>query len=342
MKKINNSKKNNLIKKLFIKLCRLIGFEIIDQSNLNLPVSKKNATDNLGQIGKKIITLPLGETKISRPVKSLDIIIKTCTSINLVTQNKKRIFEKNKSDYTFRTINSLINSLNFSKNFLKDIDIKIYIIDDNSKKEDLEKICKMIAKINIKFEIINLDLEKFKQIKVLNKNNPAIEKNMRATMASILTSFNIAKEKSNDLVYFVEDDYIHKKETIIEMVSTYEKIATELDRELFLCPVDYPYLYKKLDNSNILIGNNYHWRTVNESLLTFLTSKDLINKYWNELLLMAENEHSPFETPLHKIYEKELCLSPIPSLAMHCTNVNSIFGLSPNMNWKKLWDENEI
>ena len=342
MKKINNSKKNNLIKKLFIKLCRLIGFEIIDQSNLNLPVSKKTATDNLGQIGKKIITLPLGETKISRPVKSLDIIIKTCTSINLVTQNKKRIFEKNKSDYTFRTINSLINSLNFSKNFLKDIGIKIYIIDDNSKKEDLEKICKIISKTNIKFEIINLDLEKFKQIKVLNKNNPAIEKNMRATMASILTSFNIAKEKSNDLVYFVEDDYIHKKETIIEMVSTYEKIATELDRELFLCPVDYPYLYKKLDNSNILIGNNYHWRTVNESLLTFLTSKDLINKYWNELLLMAENEHSPFETPLHKIYEKELCLSPIPSLAMHCTNVNSIFGLSPNMNWKKLWDENEI
>jgi len=342
MKKINNSKKNNLIKKLFIKLCRLIGFEIIDQSNLNLPVSKKTATDNLGQIGKKIITLPLGETKISRPVKSLDIIIKTCTSINLVTQNKKRIFEKNKSDYTFRTINSLINSLNFSKNFLKDIDIKIYIIDDNSKKEDLEKICKIIAKINIKFEIINLDLEKFKQIKILNKNNPTIEKNMRATMASILTSFNIAKEKSNDLVYFVEDDYIHKKETIIEMISAYEKIATELDRELFLCPVDYPYLYKKLDNSNILIGNNYHWRTVNESLLTFLTSKDLINKYWNELLLMAENEHSPFETPLHKIYEKELCLSPIPSLAMHCTNVNSIFGLSPNMNWKKLWDENEI
>ena len=342
MKKINNSKKNNLIKKLFIKLCRLIGFEIIDQSNLNLPVSKKTATDNLGQIGKKIITLPLGETKISRPVKSLDIIIKTCTSINLVTQNKKRIFEKNKSDYTFRTINSLINSLNFSKNFLKDIDIKIYIIDDNSKKEDLEKILKIIAKINIKFEIINLDLEKFKQIKVLNKNNPAIEKNMRATMASILTSFNIAKEKSNDLVYFVEDDYIHKKEAIIEMVSTYEKIATELDRELFLCPVDYPYLYKKLDNSNILIGNNYHWRTINESLLTFLTSKDLINKYWNELLLMAENEHSPFETPLHKIYEKELCLSTIPSLAMHCTNINSIFGLSPNMNWKTLWDENEI
>ena len=165
---------------------------------------------------------------------------------------------------------------------------------------------------------------------------------MKATMASILTSFNIAKEKSDDLIYFVEDDYIHKEESIIELISTYEKIASELDRELILCPVDYPYLYKKFNNSNILIGNQYHWRTVNESLLTFLTSKNLIEKYWNELLLMSEKEHSPFEAPLHKIYEKELCLSPIPSLAMHCTNVNSIFGLSPNINWKKLWDKNKV
>jgi hypothetical protein len=342
MKKINNTKKPSFLKKLFVKLCRLIGFEIIDQSNLNLPVSNRLATDNLSSLGKRIITIPLGETKILRSIKSLDIIIKTCTSVNLVTQNKRRIFEKEKPEYTFRTINSLINSLKFGKEFLKNINIKIYIIDHNSKKEDLEKIKNIINTIDIKFEIIDLDLKKFEQIKTLNKNNSTIENNMRATMASILSSFNIAKDKSDDLVYFVEDDYIHKKESIIEMISAYEKIASELNRELFLCPVDYPYLYKKLDNSNILIGNKHHWRTVNESLLTFLTSKDLINKYWNQLVSMAENEHSPFETPLHKIYEKELCLSPIPSLAMHCTNVNSIFGLSPNINWKKLWDENEI
>ena len=342
MKKINNTKKPSFLKKLFVKLCRLIGFEIIDQSSLNLPVSNRLATDNLGNLGEGIITIPLGETKILRSVKSLDIIIKTCTSVNLVTQNKKRVFEKDKSEYTFRTINSLINSLKFGKEFLKNIDIKIYIIDHNSKKEDLDKIKEIIKTIDIKFEVINLNLEKFKQIKTLNKNNPVIENNMKATMASILSSFNIAKDKSDDLVYFVEDDYIHREESIVEMISAYEKIASELNRELFLCPVDYPFLYKKLDNSNILIGNKYHWRTVNESLLTFLTSKDLINKYWDELVLMAEHEHSTFETQLHKIYDKELCLSPIPSLAMHCTNVNSIFGLSPNINWKKLWEENEV
>ena len=71
-----------------------------------------------------------------------------------------------------------------------------------------------------------------------------------------------------------------------------------------------------------------------------MTSKKMIEKYWEKLITMSEKEHSPFETPLHEIYEKEICLSPIPSLAMHCTNINSVFGLSPNVDWKKLWDEN--
>ena len=170
MKKIDSAKKTSFIKKLFVKLCRLIGFEIIDQSNLNLPVSNRLGTDNLSILGEKIITIPLGETKISRPVKSLDIIIKTCTSVNLVTQNKKRIFEKDKSEYTFRSIKSLVKSIEFSKEILEKINIKIYIVDHNSKKEDLEKIKNIIKTITINFEIINLDLKKFGSIKTLNKN----------------------------------------------------------------------------------------------------------------------------------------------------------------------------
>ena len=336
MKKIENTKKPNFFKKIFIKFCRIVGFEIIDQSNLYLPTSERPASKNLATLSKKIINISLGETKISRPVKSLDIIIKTCTAVNLVTQNKKRIFEKDKSEYTLRTINSI------NQDFLKKIKTKIYIIDYNSKKDDIKKIKELISEINIDFEIFNLKPDEYKQIKTLNKNNPIIEGNMKATMASIHKSLLIAKEKCEDLIYFVEDDYIHKKESLFEIVSTYEKIASEQNKDLFICPVDYPYLYKRLDYSNIYIGNKYHWRSVSESLLTFLTSKSLLNKYWLDLKLMSENEHSPFETPLHKIYENELCISPIPSLAMHCTNVNSVFGLSPNIDWNKLWEDNEV
>ena len=109
MRQIEKKHKKGVFKKLLVKLCRLLGFELIDQADMSFATSldKKNASI----IGSKSITLPLGEIKINRKVQSLDIILKTCTSVNLVTQNKKRIFEQVKSEYTFRTINSLIKSL---------------------------------------------------------------------------------------------------------------------------------------------------------------------------------------------------------------------------------------
>ena len=154
---------------------------------------RQNNCEGLGAFQeKKNIAIPLGETQIKRAVKSLDIIIKTCTSVNLVTQNKKRIFEREKSEYTFRTINSLLNSLEFNKNELKQIKIKIFVIDYNSKKEDLDKIYEKFRSKNYEFEIIKLKLDDFKGIKTLNKDNPDIEKIMKSTMASIYSSLEIA------------------------------------------------------------------------------------------------------------------------------------------------------
>ena len=68
----------------------------------------------------------------------------------------------------------------------------------------------------------------------------------------------------------------------------------------------------------------------------------MIQKYFEKFEQMSKIENNPFEKKLHEIYEKELCLSPIPSLSLHCTNINSVFGLSPNVDLKQLWDENEV
>ena len=65
----------------------------------------------------------------------------------------------------------------------------------------------------------------------------------------------------------------------------------------------------------------------------------MIDKYYENIIQMCKFEHYPFEKPLHNIYKKEFCFSPIPSIAIHCTNINSIYGLSPNVDLKKLWEE---
>ena len=328
MKEIKSTKKTNFIKKILIKICRIFGYELIDQSTLDLPVSNKNYRDIISVPGNKSISLSLGETTISRKVEALDIIVKTCTTIQLVSQNKKRIFEENKSEYTFRTINSLIRSAKDLKEKFKEIKIKFTVIDVNSPSSDIDKILSKIS--NEGFEVGHTQVE--------NKKNS--EDNMASTMASIKDSFYEAKNCA-DLVYFVEDDYIHKKESLAEMLFAYEKFSSIFQDEIFILSTDYPYLYKKMSNSRILIGEKTHWRTVSESLLTFMTSKKMVEKYFDRLIDMAINRSDPFEKNLHEIYDKEKCFSPIPSLSIHCANINSVFGLSPNVDLKKLWDQNK-
>ena len=341
MKEQNSSVKTNFFKKLFIKICRIFGYEIIDQSNFYVPTQEKKLDENLNIQGKKSITLPLGETRISRKVSALTVIFRSCTSVNMLTQNKKRLFDKNKSEYTFRSLNSIIKSLNQAKAALPKIEFDIIVIDHNSEKNDIEQMKKQLDKSNLKNSIISLNVNEFvNNIKSINARNEKVTENQISNMSNIHKSLLVAKDQCNDLVYFVEDDYLHQLDSIYEMIFTYERISSQMNRELFICPTDYPYLYTKADTTNIFLGSSKHWRKVEETLCTFLTSKIILQKYWKKFISMCQFEHYPFEQPLHDIYKCEYCLSPIPSLALHFTNINSVFGLSPNVNWKKIWEEN--
>ena len=339
MKNIKNSNKPSFFKKLFIKISRKLGYEIIDQNNFEIVTSNKKIDEHLSVLGHKSINLPLGEVKITRKVKALDIIIRTCASVNMLTQNKSRLFDKEKIEYTIKTIRSLLNS---SKDpDLEQLEINFKVIDHNSTVENLAAIDSVFVEFSKKYSLINLDVSKFiSKIDKTNQRGKKVTDNQISNMANIHQSLLEAK-KCEDLIYFVEDDYIHKKDTLKEMVFTYERLASQTNSEIILCPADYPYLYAKSEMTQNFLGQNYHWRKVNETLCTFLTSKQMIEKYWDKYVSMCEKEHAPFEKPLHDIYKKELCISPIPSLALHFTNVNSIFGLSPNVNWKKVWNQNE-
>ena len=340
MKIKNKTNKSNFLKRLFIKLCRLFGFEIIDQSNFYLPTSNKHGGENLSQIGKESLVIPMGRTKITRPVNSLDIILRTCASVNMLTQSKQRVFEKEKSEYSLKTLRSIVNSINNNKQLFEKIKLKFTIVDHNSDDQVLEKFRAILNNQFFENEIIKLDVDFYeKQIDKINEEGKEVTKNQISNMSNIHQSFDIAKN-SEDLVYFVEDDYLHKLDSIEEMIFTYEKISTQLSQELILCPSDYPYLYNNIQKSNIFLGNKYHWRSVEESLCTFLTSSKLLNKHWDEFTSACKKEHYPFEKPFHNIYKKELCISPVPSLATHFTNINSVYGLSPFIDYKKLWDEN--
>ncbi len=322
------------MKKFFIKICKFFGFEIIDQNKFISPTLDKELNEDLSIFNKKSIVLPLGEVKITRKVNTILIIVRVNTEIEVWDQNKRRLFEKPKIDYSIRSIKSLINSINLCQSKYPNLRIKTKILDDSSKNENLNKIKEIIRDLDI--EIISLDTKKFETKIKKQKTHETF-----SNLASLRKCFEIGKEIGDDLVFFIEDDYLHFESMLEEMIATYERISSQLGKDIFMCPADYPYLYMNNEKTNILIGNKRYWRTVTKTLCTFMTSKNLLDLYWQNFLKNCEDRHDPFEKYINEIYEKEFCISPLKSLSVHLTNINSSYGLSPFINYKNLWDQNE-
>ncbi len=322
------------MKKFFIKICKLFGFEIIDQNEFISPTLNKELNKDLSILNKKSIVLPLGEVKITRKVTSILIIVRVNTEIEVWDQNKRRLFEKPKIDYSIRSTKSLIKSINLCQKKYSNLKIKTIVLDDSSKEENLEKIKQIIKDVDS--EIISLETKKF-ETKIKKQKSQETFSNL----ASLFQSFEIGKKFGEDLIFFIEDDYLHFETMLDEMISTYERVSSQVGKDIFMCPADYPYLYMNNEKTNILIGNKRHWRTINKTLCTFLTSKKLLDLYWENFSKNCEDRHDPFEKYINEIYKNEFCISPLKSLSIHLTNVNSSYGLSPFINYKDLWDQNE-
>ena len=324
------------MKKLFIKLCKIMGYEIIDQNNFTSPTLDKELNKDLTILNDKSIVLPLGEVKISRKVKSILVLFRTNSNVEIWDQNKKRLFELPKIEYTLRSLNSLLKSISFSKKKYPDIKIKLIIIDDNTNEINLNKIRNLTNNNDFDINITKVNHDKYRKLINEQKNEQTY-----SNLASLLCSYEIAKENADDLVFFVEDDYLHFQPMMEEMIASYERISSQINKDIFMCPADYPYLYMNNQKTNVLIGNKRHWRTVSETLCTFMTSKKFLEKYWDNFYKTCLDRHEPFEKYINEIYNTEICVSPLKSLSVHFTNVNSSYGLSPFIDYKKLWNESE-
>ena len=327
--------KKSIIKKLFIKLCKIMGYEIIDQNNFTSPTLDKKLNEDLSILNDKSIVLPLGEVNITRKVKSILLLFRTNSNIEIWDQNKKRLFELPKIEYTLKSLNSLLKSISFCKKKYPDINIKLSIIEDNTNDTNLNKLKNLTNNYDLNINYESVDHSKYRKIIKEQKSDETY-----SNLASLLSCYEIAKKNTDDLFFFVEDDYIHFEPMLEEMVASYERISSQIKKELFMCPADYPYLYMNNNKTSVLIGNKRHWRTVQETLCTFMTSKGLLEKYWDNFYKNCLDRHDPFEKYINEIYKREICISPLKSLSVHFTNVNSSYGLSPFIDYQKLWDEN--
>ena len=307
--------KVNKFKRLLLKIMNL---HAIDKETFNIINPKvENQGKNFFEFNKKSFILSNGFLELKRKIKSLDIYLRYTPSV------------------------ALWNSQSSWKRIIPNIDKRILI-----------KVCLLSLKrslidflsnnkLHINLNLINdeSDINFNNELKILLKNEKFnikfIKSKIKDNHGSYLECCDNC-ETAEDLIFFIEDDYLFKENAIEELLITYSRISTLMDKDIFLCPTDYPFYYDANYNTSLFIGKDYRWRHVKECLLTFLFSKELFDKNKKNIRLVGEQNNEPFEKPLHDIFKKEMCLSPVSSVAYHLSR--TVPGIESD--WLKLWNKN--
>jgi hypothetical protein len=137
------------------------------------------------------------------------------------------------------------------------------------------------------------------------------------------------KQLPDELHYIVEDDYLHVPNAVLILNKTLQNWP------YFATSYDYPDRYSQEETQQgcmLMLGLDRHWRSIKSAPLTLLAKGSTWLRHIDVLKQAAPTSN---DKVLETIFEKELCISPIPALSSHMTTAH----LSPLVNWEAVWDD---
>lgn len=259
----------------------------------------------------------------------LNIIVRTCSKRS-VTQGLKRIVDVSREGMTLRCIDSLIKAANEVPE-----NVTIRILDDHSDDIFLSKLNQLLDKSKHQTSIRHLEQEGF--------NYSALEQFKEGA-------------NSEDLVYLVEDDYLHTKDSITSMLSFFasnEVTPYARFNALAISPFDSPHRYwpTLVDPCRIFYQGQRYWRTITHTSNTIMIHAQSMRNFWPVFETLAVHYPNAKESDTINLLYSNLvthggpiaCVSPIPSVAYHISYENE----PPNdlkttfTNWKDEWNNYE-
>ena len=314
------SRKLSSQNKILRALLKLFNIYAIERENFNfINPDLNNHGKNIYTFNDKSFNLSVGYTKITRKINNLDIMYRYCPSNNLwnAKDTWKRIIPNiNKKTLIKTCLNSLKKTINIFLEKEKNINITLHLICDGSTTQFDSDIFKILEGNKFEFRFY--------------------EPKISGNRGSFLECCDVAAESAEDLIFFIEDDYLFEENAIQEMLFSYSKISSQIKQDIFMCPTDYPFYYDSLYKTSLMLGKDNRWRFIGETLLTFLVSRKIFNQNLKKIRSIGDLNNEPFEKPLHDIYKKVPCFSPIGTLSHHISR--SIPSLTEN--WLDLWKKN--
>lgn len=259
----------------------------------------------------------------------LDIILRTCQRSDLdknVQKDFTRICGTDRRGMVIKCVTSLVNSIVNSG-----ADVRLTILDDRSDADFVKEIKALIKPI--------------KKTKFIKLKPP---EGVPGFTWSSMEQFRLAAE-AEDLVYTIEDDYLHEPTAIGEMLNAFEVFSSKLGKsEIMIFPFDCPFRYESgREQFTILFHSGIrYWRHVAYTTYSFLTRGSTVKAHEQVFQRLAREYPKVTEDDtINRLYSSLqnqtapiTVFNPIPSLAYHLSYAEPRQITTPYTNWKTLWE----
>ena len=261
-------------------------------------------------------------------MKKINIVLRTCDRKSI---QSNRIVDK--QECVIRCFNALAKSVKKLTS-----PYSVYVIDDGSSESTIQ------ALKNIMPEATIVVAEKINDVNLNAKQR---------SRRTVKMAYNyILSLPDDELVYTVEDDYLHYEDSIQKIVEAWEYFKHILpDKEIGIFPQDFKQLYfdpRHLFNEtyvrqcHVIPGPDRYYRTTWFTHESFMVETNLIKKYQEMFYLLQDigtiNGYWEGNT-ISNVWTKPdvVMLMPLRTLAIHLGCKDDI---SYYTDWKKLWKQN--
>jgi glycosyltransferase involved in cell wall biosynthesis len=255
---------------------------------------------------------------------SVEVVLRTCDHTNIHNDWRVRYHDIPKKELLKGCVKSLINSCKGVS------DLKLTVLDDHSTEETVEWLQQELNNSGLVFDFVQLEEKGY--------NHSSHEQWKRC------------KNSNYDLVYSVEDDYLHVPTAIQEMIDSYYIFVERLKRnEIVLYPFDEPSEYNPPQRRDFIVhGSNRHWRTGIFTTQVLFCHPKVFRENWKIFEVLALKYNGDYLNPRTEHYEESntiwklwtegpfLRFNPIPSLALHMQFEQQ---KDPFIDWKDWWNK---
>jgi hypothetical protein len=157
-------------------------------------------------------------------------------------------------------------------------------------------------------------------------------------------TFNLALDEAlnyddNEIIYFIENDYLHKLESqkILEegfnLGASFVSLYDHPDKYIDPDRGGNPYCKGGAEDTRVYLTDSCHWKITNSTTMTFAAKVSTLKRTEKILRKHTDTTHpNDFNMFLELREKNELLITPIPGYSTH----GETDWLSPLTNWKKI------